>query len=380
MTAFGLAPSRRLAWVLVPLLALILAGCSGGQIATASWPSVSAGQDRVYVAHGTAVYAVDLEGDELWRYPKETVRDLAFYAAPAVSEDGMVYAGAYNGQLFALDAETGERVWEFPDADGADGAADGKIVGSPTIAGDLLLVPTDGGTLFFLDRQSGETLRTFDADGQLWSAPLVEGGTVYLASLSHTVYAIDLATAELQWSKDLGYAIADSPTLVDGSLLTGLLGNALVALQAADGSQVFEPVPTEGWLWGSPAVQDGIAYFGDSETAGRYTKEGAGNVYALDLRVPERTVWQLATTAVSASPIIVDGKVIVAFEDGQLIAYDPADGSPIWTKTAAGPIHADPVLVGDTVIVAVTSKEALLQGFDAASGDPAWTYLPASGS
>ena len=90
---------------------------------------------------GPAVYAVDLEGDELWRYPNEPVRDLAFYAAPAVSDDGMIYAGAYTGHLFALDAESGDLQWEFPAADGADGAGDGRIVGSPTIAGDLLARP-----------------------------------------------------------------------------------------------------------------------------------------------------------------------------------------------------------------------------------------------
>ena len=46
---------------------------------------------------------------------------------------------------------------------------------------------------------------------------------------------------------------------------------------------------------------------------------------------------------------------------------------------AAGAILSDPVVAGSSVIVAVTSKEALLQAFDAATGDPLWNYLPASG-
>ena len=368
MIASRLGSSRRLAWGLVPLMAFVLAGCSTAGGAAASWPSVSAGADRVYVAYGPAVYAVDLAGDEVWRYPMQAVRDLAFYAAPAVSEDGMVYAGAYTGHLFALDAETGDLEWEFPTADGADGTADGRIVGSPTIAGDVLLVPTDGGTLFFLDRLTGETLRTFDADGQLWSAPRVEDGTAYLASLAHTVFAIDVSSAEQVWATNLGFAVADSPTLEAGTVLAGILGDSLVALQARDGQEVWR-APSEGWLWGSPAVVDGQAIFGDV----------FGNVYALDL-ADGRLLWQQTPgEAVTSSPVVVDGRVVIGFESGKLVAYNLETQSVDWDETAAGAILSDPVVAGSSVIVAVTSKEALLQAFDAATGDPRWNYLPASG-
>ena len=369
MIASRLGSPRRLAWALVPLMAFVLAGCSTAAGAAASWPSVSAGAERVYVAYGPAVYAVDLEGDEVWRYPNEAVRDLAFYAAPAVSEDGMVYAGAYTGHLFALDAETGDLEWEFPTADGADGTADGRIVGSPTIAGDVLLVPTDGGTLFFLDRLTGETLRTFEADGQLWSAPRIEDGTAYLASLAHTVYAIDVRSAEPVWAADLGFAVADSPTLVGGTVLAGILGDALVALQAQDGQELWR-APSQGWLWGSPAVVEGQAVFGDVN----------GNVYALNL-IDGSDLWgqQTPGEAVTSSPVVVDGRVVIGFESGKLVAYSLETQSVDWDETAAGAILSDPVVAGSSVIVAVTSKEALLQAFDAATGDPMWNYLPASG-
>jgi outer membrane protein assembly factor BamB len=369
MIASRVAPSRSPAWALLPLLALALAGCStAGRVGSASWPSTSAGTDRVYVAYGPAVYAVDLEGKEVWRYPAQAVRDLTFYAAPAVSEDGMVYAGGYDGHVFALEAETGKVQWEFPSADGTQATEDGRVVGSPTIAGDLLLVPTDGGTLFFLDRQTGLTLRTFDAVGQLWSAPRVEGDTIYLASLAHAVYAIDLATAKQRWSTNLGFAVADSPTLENGAVLTAILGDALVALRAQDGKEMWR-APSQGWLWGSPAVVEGQAVFGDV----------SGNVYALNL-ADGKLLWQQTPgEAVTSSPVIVDGRVVVGFQSGKLIAYNLETHSVDWDKAAAGPILSDPVVAGGQVIVAVTSKDALLQAFDAATGDPIWSYLPASG-
>jgi outer membrane protein assembly factor BamB len=117
-----------------------------------------------------------------------------------------------------------------------------------------------------------------------------------------------------------------------------------------------------------------MAYFGDATPTWWTTKDGVGNVYAFDL-ASRTVIWQTPTAATSTSPLIVDERLIVAFENGQLIAYDLA-GNELWHKAAFGPILADPVVADGKVIVAVTSKEALLQAFDSATGASAWDYLP----
>jgi outer membrane protein assembly factor BamB len=363
---FSLPPVPR--WIFLPALGLLLAACSPGATGPTNWPAVGAGEDRVFVAHGSGVYAVDLEGDELWRYPREPSRDLTFFAAPTVAEDGTIYAVAYQGLVVALEADTGDLAWEFATTGGDNGEADGRIIASPAIAGDLLLVPTDGGTLFFLDRNSGELLRTFEDGGQLWSTPRIDGENAYLASLAHTLYAIELATGDTLWTANLGYAIADSPTLEDGMLLSGILGDALIVLDAQDGSELWR-APSQGWVWGSPAVADGRAVFGDV----------SGTVYALDLASREMLWQETPGESITTSPVIVDGRVVLGFENGSLIAYNLETRAVDWDETAAGPILSDPVVAGDLVIVAVTSKDVLLQAFDAVSGDPAWDYLPATG-
>ena len=167
MTRSRFAVPTSLRWFLLPALGLVLAACAPGGQAINNWPGVSAGEDRLYVAHGSSIYAVDLEGDELWRYPVEPVRDRNFFAAPAVADDGMVYAVAYQGMVIAISPDSGEAEWQFPTTDGEYGAADGRIIASPAVAGDILLVPTDGGMLFFLDRHSGDLLRSFEGSGQL---------------------------------------------------------------------------------------------------------------------------------------------------------------------------------------------------------------------
>jgi outer membrane protein assembly factor BamB len=362
-------------WTVLPALGLLLAACSPGATGPTNWPGVSSSQDHIFVANGPKVYAVSLDGRQLWSYPTEAVRDVSYFAAPTVAEDGLVYAVAYQGHVVALDGANGDLVWEYLTTGGDNGAADGRIIASPAIAGDLLLVPTDGGTMFFLDRHTGELVRTFEDGGQLWSKPQVEGDVAYVASLGHILYAIDVATAEPLWPADLGYAIADTPTFVDGTLFSGVLGDSLVLVNA-EGEELWR-VATEGWVWGSPAVADGLAVFGDAIPAslshGRF-----GHVYAIDLA--SRTMhWQKETAATSTSPLLVGELAIFGFEDKHLIAYDTVNGGVRWDATAFAPLNSDPVLAGDLVIVAVTSKEALLQAFHVDSGASAWNFLPAGG-
>jgi outer membrane protein assembly factor BamB len=374
---------RSLCWALLLPAALVLTACSTGATSAnpASFPSVSVDDGTAYVAAGPAVYAVDIESGEVkWKYPDEASSDVSFYAAPAIAEDGLIYLGSYDKIVRAVDAATGNEIREFE-------ALDGRVIGSPVVAGDLLLVPTDGGSLYAYERHSGQQKWKFTSVGDacgpepntppcsFWSAPLVDGETVYIASLAHLLYAIDLASGEERWDApvELDAAIADTPALEDGLLLTGVLGNSLVGVRAQDGAEMWT-APTSGWLWGSPVVADSMAYFGDATPTWWTTKDGVGNVYAFDL-ASRTVIWQTPTAATSTSPLIVDERLIVAFENGQLIAYDLA-GNELWHKAAFGPILADPVVADGKVIVAVTSKEALLQAFDSATGASAWDYLP----
>jgi len=392
MTSSISMPLRSLRWVLVPLAGLALGACASvAQLGPTSWPGVSANEDHIYLAAGNAVFALDLEGDEEWRFPAEPEPAVSFYAAPAVSDDGLVYAGAYNGHVYAIDAASGELVWEFPDPLAAKDLSDGRVIGSPVIAGDLLLVPTDGegnkdglgsprrGTLLFLDRASGEVLRSFDAPGPLWAAPLVDDDTAYVASLGHTLHAIDLATAEERWSIDLSYAIADTPAMQNGTVLTGILGGspapcdgeqpasgsrcALVAVDAAGGEVVWR-APIEGWLWSSPAISDGTAVFGDVE----------GNLYAIDLASGDVLWRQDPGGAVTTAPVLVDGIGVVGLGSGEIIAYDLETQDVVWRARARGPVLSRPVVTGPQLIVAISGRTPMVQSFDLATGDLGWEF------
>lgn len=119
----------------------------------------------LYMAVGyTVVYAVDARnGKVLWTYDSKTdpikmrmgwgIRGIAYW-------DGRVYAGVQDGRLIALDAASGELVWEVMTIEPGDNR---YITGAPRVFNDKVLIGHGGadygrvrGYVTAYDAQTGE--------------------------------------------------------------------------------------------------------------------------------------------------------------------------------------------------------------------------------
>ena len=104
-------------------------------------------------------------------------------AGTPVAAHGRVYVGSASGTLFAVDATTGEKVWEF--------RAKASLRAPPAVVGDTVFVADTIGRLYVVDASTGVLLREIGAGGGSEAAPVVADGVVYLASTDGTLYAID---------------------------------------------------------------------------------------------------------------------------------------------------------------------------------------------
>ena len=95
---------------------------------------------------------------------------------------GMVYAATDKGGVFAIDADTGERLWSTD--------LGMSISSDPVVAGETLLVGTLDGTLYGLDAFTGQQLMTFKTDGEITASPVVVGDTMYVTSRDGNLYAV----------------------------------------------------------------------------------------------------------------------------------------------------------------------------------------------
>ena len=93
-----------------------------------------------------------------------------------------VAARLVAGMVFALQASTGERLWD------ADLGV--NITAAPIVADKTLLIGTEDGVVLGLDVDTGTVIWDFKTGGKITASPVVAGDTMYVASQNGKLYAI----------------------------------------------------------------------------------------------------------------------------------------------------------------------------------------------
>jgi len=98
------------------------------------------------------VYALDAAtGKELWIYDPQSDGQWARYACcdavnrGLVAFQGVLYVGALDGWLHAIDAQTGRRLWKVDTLTARSPSKPYTITGAPLLAGDLVVIGNGGG-------------------------------------------------------------------------------------------------------------------------------------------------------------------------------------------------------------------------------------------
>lgn len=215
---------------------------------------------RVYASMtGGGVRAYDLTGEFLWEtqavFHGEGISEADEPGlGPVAIGAGIVVVGARSGVVAALDAETGERVWER--------SFDHDVSRAPTIGSERVFV-SGYGFLRALDVETGETLWTaYDGEVVLGSPALAERtGTLYVQAggflESQNLTAVDVETGEEQWRVPLGLPEA-SPVVGRDHVYLGA-GSELTAIDRETHEIVWEMNP-ESDIHGHPVLLDGALY------------------------------------------------------------------------------------------------------------------------
>lgn len=171
---------------------------------SSSTPAVVDG--TVYAVLSDGIFAVNAENGELrWKYDMPKQRAIA--SSPLVAE-GRVFAQI--GQLTALDAATGELIWECRDVNSTNS--------SPAIWNDVVICNA-GRELIGVDMESGEVQWRHPAGGD--ATPVISGDRLIVASKSEgqslTGYALSPEGARQIWAKSfLARRYGSSPIIHDG--------------------------------------------------------------------------------------------------------------------------------------------------------------------
>ncbi len=148
--------------------------------------------------------------------------DYAF--APVISEGKVYFASSSEETLFCLDLLTGKTLWEF--------TAQGSIRFAPAVSGSLVLVGSDDGHMYAVDKHNGKMVWVYDAAPEQRSI-------------------VANARMASQWPIRTGVTIDNGIAYFSSGLFPANGGVFLHAVRVSDGSQLWKvttPLPAQGYI------------------------------------------------------------------------------------------------------------------------------------
>jgi eukaryotic-like serine/threonine-protein kinase len=283
-------------------------------MAIASSPAI-AGGTLYFVSSRGALAALDLatgkpqwvfsteyerkfEAKNLHGYPSpaQTIPDAwdIFMSSPAVA-NGKVYFGSGDGNVYAVDAQSGVALWKFATKD--------VVHASPAVANGLVYIGSWDSYLYALDADTGLEKWSFKSGEDpiihnqvgFQSSPAVDGETVYVGCRDAHVYALDALTGKKKWDYPTNKSwVIGTPAVRDGVVYVGTSDSSrFMALDAANGRLRWD-FPAKAYMFSSAALAGDLAYIGDHN----------GHLYAVDLKTG-KLAWEFQTEASKKDPFKV---------------------------------------------------------------------------
>jgi outer membrane protein assembly factor BamB len=245
---------------------------------------------------------------------------------------------------------------------------------SPTVVGDAVIIGSCAGSVYALDRATGEPVWRYDtsADGppaQFHGEPLLLGDSIVIPSdavpAAH-LYSFDAASGKLRWKAPFDHGVATTPLVLADRVVVVTSKGEVAALDSKKGSVVWRATPA-GTLEAlpyipSPAHASNRIIFADN----------TNQLFALDASNGS-TVWRSALSARPTTPPIVLGDdVVVGTYDGCLTRIALKSGAVTKKTKLPGIPYGTPVVSDGTLLALVNVGTSRLLALDVATHEIRW--------
>ncbi len=283
------------------------AAVCGERIYVSSWPDMSYKGEQALGCLSSG------DGSVLWLNP---LGGKGGASSPAVS-DGLVFAGSFYGDLYCLDAVTGEAVWNRTVEKDPQWWG---VASSPLVIGDMIFVTTfSEGVLHVLDLGGDELWKISTGRIDSYTSPAGDEERVYFAGGDPALYCVNSSSFELLWKR-----------------------------------------PTEAPITSTPAIKDGRIYFATTE-----------GLQALDAEKGEE-IWNAPLKGTISSPALSLDRVYIGTEDSRLECLNASDGSLIWSAEVDSSVKSSPLVVGDQVYFG--TYRGVVYALNCSDGSEVWNY------
>ncbi|MCX6057785.1 MAG: serine/threonine-protein kinase [Chloroflexi bacterium] len=283
-------------------------------------------QGSVFIGcYDNNLYALNAaDGQFQWKYPTEG----GIVSRPSVY-DNNVFFGSEDKRLHVVNARNGKVVWTY--------YTGGKIYSSPRIADGHIFVGSEDQDLHAVNVMTGRAIWKFSTDGPIHSTPLVANEMVYFGTESGSFYALDFR-GELKWRFQAKRPVTSSPISKGQSIYVASLDGTLYSLDAKNGWAIWKFRLGKGSV-SSPAIADDLIFIGAAD----------GFIYCVDVRT-SKEVWRFKTeNQVSSSPVVYKDSIYCGSIDGNLYCLEYRTGRLRWKFEAKAAITGSPIIFDDIV-------------------------------
>ena len=335
-------------------------------------------------------------------------------SSPAVA-DGIVYYLSSRAELMALDVEgfrdgendgpfteeeftsefDGDVIWKLDLFNDLGVFPHNMAATSPLIVGDLIFVNTSNGvdeshsnipsprspSFLAVNRKTGEILWEDASPGEnilhgQWSSPaygtiggveqaIFAGGDGWLRGFEpqtgEILWQFDVNPKESEWKQGRGDRnnIIATPVVFDNKVFIAVgqdpeHGEGVGHLYAVDGTKRGD-ITESGLAWRHPfrrtistvAISDGVVYAANF----------SGFLHALDLKTGELLWEHDLLAAVWGSPYVVDGKVLIGDEDGDIAVLQAGKTHELLSEVNMGnSVYSTPVVANGVLYIMTRSR------------------------
>lgn len=309
---------------------------------------------QIFIASGEGrVSALDISnGDVLWR----TDLDNSLSAGVGLG-DGLVVVASYDGAVVALDEKDGSQVWSA--------SVVNEVLAAPVVAPGVVVIRIGDNLLSGLDTATGEALWTVERTVSGLSVrgvsrPLINGRGAVIGLADGRMLAVDIDTGEYLWETSVGrprgnnevrrLSDIDADPLLFGTILyVASFQSRLVAMAMGSPRIIWS---NDVSTLKAPGIDSDYLYITDE----------AGSVVALN-RYSGEFIWEqksLVGRGLSSS-VAIDESILVGDFEGNLYRLDKQSGDILARQSiSGGAVLETPQLIGSNILVMSESGRVAL--------------------
>jgi outer membrane protein assembly factor BamB len=289
-------------------------------------------------------------------------------AAPVIGGE-MLFAVGSDGTIHAFNRQSGARIWSS-DAEMSDDMRPSAFGGGVSYENGRLYATNGAGDAKALDAATGEIIWQVKPAGPLRGSPTIAFGQVYVMTQDNQILALDVNDGSLLWNESgsttqSGVFGVAAPAAGQGTVIAGYSSGELNAYRYENGRT----------LWADALARTNISTRVSAITdidadpiidSGRVYALGQGGRMAAYELVTGQRIWELNLAGIS-TPAIAGEWIFTLTDDARLLAIARSNGRVRWItqlqqfrdeEDREGPIFwTGPVLAGGNLWVASSRGE-----------------------